>query len=279
MKEYQFNLSYPINRKPISVDTLLHQLLIPRKWRHYLRIEKNILINNQYRNFNELVVPNDKIQLNLTHVESQQQIYPASNQLPKIVYEDKNIIIIDKPAGQKTHPNLNETNTALNDIATYLGRTPYIVHRLDMLTNGLLLVAKNPAVVPILNHQLVNKTLNREYLALVTGTINSNGTVELPIAHDPNDQRKRMVATNGLRAITHYQVLKHYDNNTLLNIKLETGRTHQIRVHLSAIGHPIIGDPLYNPNYQKGERLQLTAYRMKFIKPFSFEEKIVQKKI
>src|SRR5699024_9507165 len=92
--------------------------------------------------------------INLDHVESDQQAYAPSGKMPDVIYEDDNLLIINKKKGQKTHPNLNETNTALNDCTTYLGQSPYIVHRLDMLTGGLLLIAKNPAVVPILNREL-----------------------------------------------------------------------------------------------------------------------------
>lgn len=151
-----------------------------------------------------------------------------------------------------------------------------------MLTNGLLLVAKNPAVVPILNKQLIDKTLSRSYFAWIEATndISDNGTINLPIGDDPLDMRKRMVRADGLKAITHYQVVKKIGSKILVKLQLETGRTHQIRVHLAAIGHPIIGDPLYNSNYQAGEKLQLTAYKLVFQKPFSFdkEEVLLDKK-
>jgi len=130
-----------------------------------------------------MVFPDDKIELWLKHIESSQNTYPASGQMPEVIYEDQNLLIINKPAGQKTHPNLNETNTALNDCATYLGYSPFIVHRLDMLTSGLLLVAKNPAVVPILNRELSSKIFHREYLAVVnlTKPIADTSIINLPI--------------------------------------------------------------------------------------------------
>lgn len=154
---YNFTLFYPKNLDPLPVSDVLRKLLIPRKWRHYLRVEQNVTINGEYRYFNEKVFPGDKIEIKLDHIDSMQQKYPASGKLPDVVYEDKNVLVINKKKGQKTHPNLNETDTALNDCATYLGTSPYIVHRLDMLTGGLLLVAKNPAVVPILNRELTTK--------------------------------------------------------------------------------------------------------------------------
>ena len=278
MTTYHYSLTYPKDYLQISVDKLMRKLLIPRKWRHFLRTENKILINGKYLPLNFSVKAGDKIDIYLNQVESEQQTYPASNKLPEIIYEDSDVLVINKPAGQKTHPNLNETNTALNDCATYLGYSPYIVHRLDMLTNGLLLVAKNPAVVPILNRQLTNKTLHREYLAWVnkSSTLKQSGTISLPIGHDPNDQRKRMVREDGQKALTHYKIIEEHDDKVLLKLTLETGRTHQIRVHLAALNAPIIGDPLYNFNYHDGEKLQLTAYQLTFMRPFKFESKTVK---
>ena len=278
MITYRYSLTYPEYLMPMSVDELMRKLLIPRKWRHFLRSEKKILINGKYLPLNFLVKPGDRIEIQLDHVESDQQTYPASGKLPEIVYEDSDILVINKPAGQKTHPNLDEKDTALNDCATYLGYSPFIVHRLDMLTNGLLLVAKNPAVVPILNRQLTNKTLHREYLAWISNSsqIKHTGTIDLPIGHDPHDQRKRMVRSDGQKAVTHYEVIKRDKDQVLVKLTLETGRTHQIRVHLAALNAPIIGDPLYNPAYQEGDQLHLTAYRLTFRKPFSFENKTVK---
>lgn len=271
---YNFTLFYPKNLDPLPVNEVLRKLLIPRKWRHYLRIEQNVTINGKYRYFNELVKPGDRINIKLDQIDSMQQIYPASGRMPDVIYEDDNLLIINKKKEQKTHPNLNETDTALNDCATYLGSSPYIVHRLDMLTGGLLLVAKNPAVVPILNRELTTKTFHREYLAKVihADKLKDTGTIDFPIGQDPDDQRKRMVRSDGLHAVTHYELLKKYSDNTaLVKLTLETGRTHQIRVHLAAIGCPIIGDPLYNPNLAD-ENLALDAYEISLIKPFSFEK-------
>lgn len=275
---YNFTLFYPKNLDPLPVNEILRQLLIPRKWRHYLRIEQNVTINGKYRYFNENVFAGDRIDITLDQIDTQQQSYPASGQIPDVIYEDENLLIINKKKGQKTHPNLNETDTALNDCATYLGSSPYIVHRLDMLTGGLLLVAKNPAVVPILNRELTTKVFHRDYLAKVINAdqLKEKGTINLPIGQDPDDQRKRMVRSDGLHAVTHYEVLKKYpDNTALVKLKLETGRTHQIRVHLTAIGCPIVGDPLYNPNFN-GEKLALDAYEISLIKPFSFAKLCVK---
>ncbi|WP_223894832.1 RluA family pseudouridine synthase [Lactobacillus helsingborgensis] len=271
---YYFTLNYPQKLKPCSVSNLLRLLLIPRKWRHFLRTERKVLINGKYHSFNQLIYPKDKIELWLDHVETKQYTYPASGNLPDVIFENQNILIINKPAGQKTHPNLAETDTALNDCATYLGYSPFIVHRLDMLTSGLLLVAKNPAVVPILNRELISKTFHREYLAVIDflKPLPQKGTISLPIGQDPLDQRKRIVTASGLKSVTHYQVLKILSRQTaLVQLALETGRTHQIRVHLAALGCPIVGDPLYNANFKNEEFLHLTAYQISLISPFTFK--------
>ncbi|MGO2722421.1 MAG: RluA family pseudouridine synthase [Lactobacillus sp.] len=276
--QFKTHFIYPVRLAPVKVSDLLRQLLIPRKWRHYLRIEQAIKVNGKYRHFNELIVPGEQVTLQLNHVDSDQQNYPASGKLPQIVYEDANVLVINKPAGQKTHPNLYEHQTALNDCCTYLGYSPYVVHRIDMLTSGLLLVAKNPAVVPILNRQLSQKTFSRDYLAIVAKKQlpEKSGWINLPIGRDPQDRRKRMTRPDGAAASTHYQLLKTSGNEAMLAMVLRTGRTHQIRVHLAAIGCPIIGDPLYNPDYRSGQRLKLLATRMSFIKPFSFEQLVIQ---
>ncbi|RVU70588.1 MULTISPECIES: RluA family pseudouridine synthase [Lactobacillus] len=272
--DYNFKLIYSQDLPAMAISDLLRKLLIPRKWRHYLRIEKNIKINGEYRYFNEAVLPGDQIEITLDQVESQQQDYPASAKSPDIIYEDDNLLIINKKKGQKTHPNLKETDTALNDCATYLGQAPYIVHRLDMLTGGLLLIAKNPAVVPILNRELTSKIFHRDYLAKVdhADNLKDAGTIDGAIGQDPADQRKRMITSNGLHAVTHYQVLQRNEDGTaIVKLTLETGRTHQIRVHLASLGTPIVGDPLYNPEFA-GEELALEAYEISLIKPFSFEK-------
>lgn len=277
-KSYTFELIYPKNRPPKSLRTVLEELLIPRKWIHYLRIKQEVLIDGSYQTFNRLIYPGNQITLVFSEFDETTQNYLLSGVSPDIVYEDKNIIIINKPAGQKTHPNrADENNTAMNDVAFYLSKTnekPFIVHRLDMLTSGLLLIAKNPAVVPLLNRQLTKKEMSRHYYAKVDklAEFPKQGEIKQPIGFDEFDQRKRKIDPHGLPALTKYHVIRENLTTALLELELKTGRTHQIRVHLASIGAPIVGDPLYNPNFQTKQNLQLVAYKIEFILPFSYQK-------
>jgi 23S rRNA pseudouridine1911/1915/1917 synthase len=161
-------------------------------------------------------------------------------------------------------------------VAAYLqpkGQQPYILNRLDQETSGALLIAKNPAVVPPLVRAIKEKQVQRTYLTWVHGRFNSDhGTIALPIGRDLEDQRKRRVdGDHAQSAITRYQVIQRTESATLVAIRLQTGRTHQIRVHLSALGHPIVGDPLYAHDARQ-QRLLLHSWQLKLPLPFSFEE-------
>lgn len=175
-----------------------------------------------------------------------------------IVYEDEDVIVVNKPKGMVVHPAPGHvTGTLVNglmyhckDLSGINGvLRPGIVHRIDKDTSGLLMVAKNDMAHNGLVEQLVNKTVTRRYTALVHGHIPHNkGTIDAPIGRDPKDRQKQAVVDNGKEAITHFQVLERFGGKyTLVECKLETGRTHQIRVHMKYIGYPLVGDPKYGP--------------------------------
>ena len=173
-----------------------------------------------------------------------------------IVYEDEDIIVVNKPSGMVVHPgNGNESHTLVNALMNHTQKLsgangefrPGIVHRIDKDTSGILLVAKNDKVHEILAEGFKNKTIERKYIALIKGTFpNSSATIDAPIGRDKDDRKKMCVTKdNSKNAVTHFKVIDKYDKYTLIELKLETGRTHQIRVHMKYIGFPVFNDPVY----------------------------------
>ncbi|WP_371502280.1 RluA family pseudouridine synthase [Streptococcus pseudopneumoniae] len=272
----KFTFTLPDSLSQMTVKQLLEeQLLIPRKIRHFLRIKKHILINQREVHWNEMVKPGDVCQLTFDEEDYPKKEIPWGNpNLVQEVYQDQHLVIVNKAEGMKTHGNQPNEIALLNHVSAYVGQTCYVVHRLDMETSGLVLFAKNPFILPILNRLLEKKEISREYWALVDGNINSKELVfKDKIGRDRHDRRKRIVDTkNGQYAETHVSRLKQFPNKTtLVRCKLKTGRTHQIRVHLSHHNFPILGDPLYNSN-PKTSRLMLHAFRLSFTHPLTLEK-------
>ena len=203
-----------------------------------------------------------------------------------IVHEDEDILVIDKPAGLVVHPGSgNWAGTLLNALlhhAPALAAIPRagIVHRLDKETSGLLVVAKTLAAQTDLVRQLQARTVKRHYLALVHGNVAGEGTVDAPIGRHPTQRVKMAVVTQGREARTHYRVLERFAEASLLECRLETGRTHQIRVHMAAIGHPLVGDPTYGKRSASRAgsllasfpRQALHAFRLALVHPRTREE-------
>ena len=202
-----------------------------------------------------------------------------------VVYEDNDIIVVNKPKGMVVHPaNGNPDGTLVNAILAMCKDSlsgiggeirPGIVHRLDKDTSGLLIVAKNDLAHMNMSKQIQDRKVTKKYIALVRGIVpEDEATIDMPIARSQKDRKKMAVDKNGKEAVTHFKVLARYDKYTLLEVKIDTGRTHQIRVHMSYIGHPVVGDEVYsNGKNEFGVKGQmLHAKYLKFKHPVTGEE-------
>lgn len=217
--------------------------------------EGNIKVNGENVKAKYKVKAGDFIEIDVPDPEPL-EVIPEKMDLD-IVYEDEDVLVVNKPKGLVVHPAPGHmTGTLVNglmyhckDLSGINGvLRPGIVHRIDKDTSGLLMVAKNDLAHQSLVEQLVEKSVIRKYVALVHGRIpHDKGTIDAPIGRDPKDRQKQAVVDNGKHAVTHFKVLERIGNYTLIECRLETGRTHQIRVHMSYIGYPLVGDPKYGP--------------------------------
>ena len=215
----------------------------------------NILVNGKNAKVSYKIQENDKISV---EIPKPKQIELKAQDIPiEIVYEDSDIIVVNKPKGMVVHPaNGNPDGTLVNAIMAICKDSlsgiggeirPGIVHRIDKDTSGLLIVAKNDNAHVKMSEQIKNHEVKKTYIALVRGVFKENeATIDMPIGRSTSDRKKMAVNKNGKNAITHIKVLKRFDKYTLLKVNIETGRTHQIRVHLSHIGYPIVGDYTYS---------------------------------
>ena len=222
--------------------------------------EEKITVNGKKEKASYKVQNGDKIEI---EEEPAREIKLKAQDIPlQILYEDKDIIVVNKPKGMVVHPaNGNPDGTLVNavmaickDSLSGIGGEirPGIVHRLDKNTSGAIIIAKNDKAHINLSEQLKNHEIKKTYIALVRGVVKeNNATINMPIGRSKKDRKKMDVDKNGKEAITHFKVLKRYKDCTLLEINIETGRTHQIRVHLSHIGYPIIGDEVYSNGKNK----------------------------
>lgn len=214
----------------------------------------NVKVNGKRVKPKYKLVAGDKV---IIEPERPQKIDLEPENIPlDIVYEDDDVIVVNKPQGMVVHPAPGHPDHTLvnallyhSPLSTINGEfRPGIVHRIDKDTSGLLMVAKNDMAHRSLAAQLKAKTNQREYIALVHGIIKENsGTIDAPLGRSLKDRKKQAVVADGRHAVTHFKVLKRYQHYTLVTCQLETGRTHQIRVHMKYIGHPLAGDPLYGP--------------------------------
>lgn len=212
-----------------------------------------VLVNGKTVKTSYLLRLNDSIEAE-EYVEEEMNLKPEKMDLD-IVYEDSDVIVVNKENGMVVHPAVgNKEHTLVNGLIYHSKLSdvngefrPGIVHRIDAYTTGLLMVAKNNKAHEILAHELEEKKTYRKYIALVWDVIKEDtGTIDAPIGRDINDRKKMSVTDiNAKEAVTHFRVIERYKNATLIELQLETGRTHQIRVHMNYIGHPVVNDPVY----------------------------------
>ncbi|MBF0779701.1 MULTISPECIES: RluA family pseudouridine synthase [unclassified Granulicatella] len=273
MTKYHFIIDEQTGR----IDKVLQECL------EMSRSQIQVLLKKEYVQVNEVIVKanykvkcRDKIDVTIPEKE-ELDVIPENLPLD-IIFEDEDIVIVNKVSGMVVHPSVNhETGTLVNallyhikDLSSGTGEVrPGIVHRIDKDTSGLLVVAKHNKAHQLLSEQLQQHSMTREYIALVHGVIEEdNGTIHAPLARDKYDRLKWSVQKEGKDAITHFTVLQRYAHHTLVSLRLETGRTHQIRVHMQFIGHELVGDLVYSHHADdKSMGQYLHAKTLGFIHP------------
>jgi 23S rRNA pseudouridine1911/1915/1917 synthase len=270
------NLSYQID-KDEHYDNVLHvlkeQFLLSDRLITKLKKANKIYLNSLPTYTKKSVTVGDTVSVLIDFEEDNSNIV-ASNIPLNIIYEDDYLLVINKPANIAIHPSiLHFDNSLSNGVKFYfdklgLKKKIRIVNRLDRNTSGIVVFAKNEYIQECLIKQMKTKELKKEYLAIAKGILESkSGTLNFPIARKEGSIIERTVSSDGDSAITHYDVVKEFNNLSLVHIVLETGRTHQIRVHFSYIGHPILGDTLYGSPSKLINRQALHSYKLTFIHP------------
>lgn len=256
MEEFEFQNT----RTPERIDKFLTDFLPDLSRSHIQRLIKDghVTVNEKCVKVNYKVGKEEVVKVIIPEPETFPEIVPEEIPLD-ILYEDDDILVVNKPKGMVVHPAPGHyTGTLVNAVMYHCQDNlsgingvlrPGIVHRIDMDTTGSLLVCKNDQAHHILAEQLKEHSITRKYHAIVHGNLKEDsGTINAPIGRHPTDRKKMSVhSSNGRRAVTHYRVLERFGNYTYIECALETGRTHQIRVHMASIGHPILGDSVYGP--------------------------------
>lgn len=242
---------------------------------HLKKTPSGILHNGVWARTTQILQSSDTLTIRLHEEQSSENIVAVS--LPiDIVYEDEDIMVLNKSADMPIHPSQgNYLNTLANAVADYFARQdqPFVyrcINRLDRDTTGLLILAKHMLSGALLSQMMKERRIHRTYLALVEGVPPAAGSINTPIGRKPNSTIERQIDyETGETALTHYQRIKSTDSSSLLEVQLETGRTHQIRVHMGSIGHPLLGDSLYNPNSLKINRQALHSHKLEFDHPIT----------
>ena len=267
-------LTYQVKNNNKTINQILQtELKISSRLLYKLIKMQKILLNNKICDTRSMTNAGDIITIDFNYEEDNSNIVPTQMNLD-IVFEDDWLLIINKPAGIAIHPSiLHYSDSLCNGIRFYfdkigLKKKVRPVNRLDLNTSGLAVFAKCEYIQECLISQMKNNEFKKEYLAVCTGIFDKKfGTISLPIARKENSIIERCISEDGQPSITHYEVLKDFDNYSLVKCSLETGRTHQIRVHMSAIGHPLLGDSLYGSISDLIDRQALHCYNLQFVHP------------
>ena len=269
-----------VEENDIRIDVYLSEKLdLSRSKVQSLIKQDKVLVNGKNIKSNYIVKENDEIEI-LDDLDFDIDVEPVNIPLD-IVYEDDYLMVINKPSGLVVHPAPGHYNdTLVNGLLYYLNKDktknirPGIVHRIDKDTSGLLIVAKNEKMLEILSDMISKKEVKRTYLAIVDGVIEEDSArINAPIGRDANNRQKMAITSNNSKnAITNIKVLERFQNNTLIECILDTGRTHQIRVHLKYINHPVTNDPVYNSNKSTSFGQMLHSYKLSFIHPITNKE-------
>lgn len=242
------------------------------------RMPKSILVNGVHYYMRQELSTGDHLQVRICETQNSEKI--PSTKLPlDIIYEDEDLLVLNKPAGMPIHPSLNNyTNSMANALAYYFQSQgkPFIFrccNRLDRDTSGLTIVSKHLVSGSILSDMTKYRKVHREYLAIARGSVTpSEGTIQAPLGRKEGTIIERTVDwEHGEDAVTHYKVVKEANGHSLVSLRLETGRTHQIRIHMKYLGYPLIGDYLYNPDMEYMTRQALHSHHMEFTHPITGE--------
>lgn len=270
-------LKYTVKNKQVINQILQKELNISSRLLYKLIRQNKILLNNNICDTRDVANIGDTIIVDFCYEEDNTNIFSTEMNL-NIVYEDEWLLIINKPAGIAVHPSiLHYSDSLCNGVKFYfdsIGLKKKIrpVNRLDLNTSGLVIFAKCEYIQECLIRQMMNNSFKKEYLAICSGLLEKeHGIIDLPICRKDGSIIERCISESGQKAITYYEVLKFFDNYSLVKCTLETGRTHQIRVHMSAIGHPLIGDSLYGVSSNLINRQALHCYKLHFLHPVSKE--------
>lgn len=267
-----------INNNYKNINQILKQeFKLSARLMHKVIINKLALLNNKQIDTRSSINIGDNVKIDLNYEEENDNIVPVKMNLD-ILFEDDCLLIINKPAGIAVHPSILHFEDSLsNGIRFYfdsIGLKKKIrpVNRLDLDTSGIIVFAKNEFVQECLIRQMNNNIFKKEYIAIVTGHLKEkSGVINLPIARKENSIIERCISEKGQNAITKYEVIKELDSMSVVKCFLETGRTHQIRVHFMAIGHPLIGDSLYGSKSSLINRQALHCYSISFVHPITKE--------